>query len=410
MNNGIKDAFGRSFEFIYRHLQMNKNLSLLYNPISIPLLMKLLPAFLLFASILLSSSSFAQAGKKTSILVRFTEPVSYTKIYLDTLAARGAAEFTSADAGSDGSFELNFVLRDENLYKLRLDQANFMWLILTPGEKVSVIPNGKKLGPDATVNGSHHTALLYSALLKSRTFDLKRDSLNKEYNNIQSSPKHDSLSTVIIRNFTENDSLQKATLAEAIKKEPASLAWMFFTDKFDISGDFPFVDNLDRELIKAYPDNTYVRQYHDQVEMERKTGIGKPAPDISLPGVDGNNLSLSSLKGKVVLLDFWASWCGPCRKENPNVVNIYNRYHDKGFDVFSVSLDKDKASWLKGISADNLSWPNHVSDLKYWKSEGAAAYGVTSIPYSVLIDRNGIIVAKKLRGQDLEKKVAELLR
>ncbi|HOW31941.1 MAG TPA: TlpA disulfide reductase family protein, partial [Bacteroidales bacterium] len=160
---------------------------------------------------------------------------------------------------------------------------------------------------------------------------------------------------------------------------------------------------------KTFPANALVKQYHDQVEMERKTAIGQPAPDIALPDSEGNVRKLSSLKGKVVLLDFWASWCGPCRKENPNVVNAYNKFHSKGFEIFSVSLDKDRDAWLKAITADKLAWPDHVSDLKYWKSEGAAIYGVTSIPYSVLIDREGRIVAKKLRGDALDKKVAELL-
>jgi thiol-disulfide isomerase/thioredoxin len=163
-------------------------------------------------------------------------------------------------------------------------------------------------------------------------------------------------------------------------------------------------------MFKAYPENEFVKQYHQQVEVERKTAIGFPAPDIALTDPEGKLLKLSSLKGKVVLIDFWASWCGPCRKENPNVVAVYNQYKDKGFEVFSVSLDKDRDSWLAAIAKDNLIWPNHVSDLKYWKSAGAAAYGVTSIPFTVLVDRKGNIVAKKLRGEELEKQVKELCK
>jgi len=111
-----------------------------------------------------------------------------------------------------------------------------------------------------------------------------------------------------------------------------------------------------------------------------------------------------------VLIDFWASWCGPCRKENPHVVNIYSKYHDKGFEIFSVSLDKDKTSWINAIAKDNLTWANHVSDLKYWKSAAALDYGVSSIPYTVLIDKKGKIVAKKLRGEALENKIKELCK
>jgi thiol-disulfide isomerase/thioredoxin len=116
---------------------------------------------------------------------------------------------------------------------------------------------------------------------------------------------------------------------------------------------------------------------------------------------------LSSLKGKVVLIDFWASWCGPCRKENPNVVRIYNKYHNEGFEIFGVSLDRNRDSWLKAIKNDNLSWI-HVSDLKYWQSEGARLYGVNSIPFTVLLDKDGKILAKGLRGKSLEDKLEEI--
>ena len=177
-----------------------------------------------------------------------------------------------------------------------------------------------------------------------------------------------------------------------------------------MSTDFDIIDKTDAATFKAYPENPFVQQHHQMVEVERKTAIGSPAPEISLMDTEGKIRKLSSLKGKVVLIDFWASWCGPCRKENPHVVAMYGKYKDKGFEIYSVSLDKDRESWLKAIAKDNLTWPNHVSDLKYWKSEGAAAYGVTAIPFTVLVDKKGKIVAKKLRGEELENKVKELCK
>lgn len=108
------------------------------------------------------------------------------------------------------------------------------------------------------------------------------------------------------------------------------------------------------------------------------------------------------------MIDFWASWCGPCRRENPNVVEAYQKYKDKGFDILGVSLDRDKSAWLKGIEEDQLTW-THVSDLKYWQNEVAQLYGVSSIPHSVLLDKDGKIIAKNLRGEDLHKKLEELL-
>lgn len=139
-------------------------------------------------------------------------------------------------------------------------------------------------------------------------------------------------------------------------------------------------------------------------------GVGDVAPDIVMNGPDGVEHKLSDLRGKVVLLDFWASWCGPCRRENPNVVNAYNEYQPKGFEVFSVSLDKQAERWAQAIEQDGLIWPNHVSDLSGWQNAASRAYGVTSIPHAVLIDQNGVIAATHLRGAALKQKLNELLQ
>ena len=135
---------------------------------------------------------------------------------------------------------------------------------------------------------------------------------------------------------------------------------------------------------------------------------GDEAPDIALPDPDGNVRRLSDLRGRLVLIDFWASWCRPCRMENPNVVRLYERYHNYGFEVFSVSLDNNRDAWLKAINDDHLSWPNHVSDLRGWSSAGGRLYGIQSIPATVLVAPDGKILARNLRGPDLENALNQI--
>ena len=164
--------------------------------------------------------------------------------------------------------------------------------------------------------------------------------------------------------------------------------------------------NLLHDEIKNSPKG---REIKKMIDVYASVAIGKVAPDITQFTPDSSSLSLSSLKGKYVLLDFWASWCGPCRRENPNIVAAYNRFKDKGFTVFGVSYDSKKDRWLKAIADDHLDW-QQVSDLQGWQNATSAQYGIKAIPSNILLDQNGVIVAKNIFGKKLVDKLGELLK
>lgn len=159
-------------------------------------------------------------------------------------------------------------------------------------------------------------------------------------------------------------------------------------------------------LKSRYADNEFVR--HLDQKLRTVVMVGMDAPEIAMTDTAGIVRRLSELHGKVVLIDFWASWCGPCRRENPNVVRLYQRYHDQGFEVFSVSLDDNREKWVQAIMKDNLLWPNHVSDLRGWNSAGGRLYGISSIPATVLVGRDGKVLARNLRGPQLEQTLKEI--
>jgi thiol-disulfide isomerase/thioredoxin len=211
-----------------------------------------------------------------------------------------------------------------------------------------------------------------------------------------------------------NKSQQKTYLYTLLNKIPAkSTAY-----KYAVTGILTILVEKNNTLLIEFGDK-YLTDFPDEEESRKAqlmTIINQakaqmldvPAPNIVMADTTGKMRKLSDLKGKVVLIDFWASWCGPCRRENPNVVKLYEEYKGKGFEVFSVSLDQDRERWIKAIKDDGLVWTNHVSDLKYWQNEAARLYQVSSIPRTILLDKEGNIIARDLRGPALEAKLKEV--
>jgi peroxiredoxin len=205
-----------------------------------------------------------------------------------------------------------------------------------------------------------------------------------------------------LRNFlhsTSNPTLAWLTLGWSSRSFPTS---EFDSLLSEAQGKYP--GNLQIGELKASYD-----QQQAAINQQNNAWVGKPAPDLTLPDAAGKAISISSFRGKYLLVDFWASWCGPCRQENPNVVKVYNEFKDKNFTILGVSLDKEKQPWLEAIQKDNLAW-THVSDLKFWNSKAVEIFKFEGIPFNVLIDPQGKIVAQELRGADLEDKLRSLLK
>lgn len=334
----------------------------------------------------------------------------------------------SAVIAADGKFSMKIKADGEGVYNLRLqsDPSEFA-TVINDADKIEVEADFKKQNDFYDVKGSKASKAIEDYFTKvtemqSEKFNLffKADSIRKN--------NGDSL---LVENLTAKqlqliNDLKTYTQQMVRQANNTSLALFILATYQGMALNQNYMLNAFtnpevlaylNEMLSRSPDRTDIAGVRNNVEAaikkanqqaQRTMWVGKQAPELSLPDTEGRYVKLSSFKGKYVLVDFWASWCAPCRRENPNVVQAYNQYRNKNFTILGVSLDRQKAAWEKAIVDDNLNW-THISDLKYWQSEAVAIYQVGTIPFNVLIDPEGKVIAENLRAEGLKQKLSEVL-
>lgn len=342
-------------------------------------------------------------------------------IYLEALAGNKPIVVDSAKLNEKGEFEMNSYSPAPGFYRIKLSESNFGMLVTDSTEKITINGDAKDLGHHYEVEGSPDTKLFMEYSKLAEIHKVRTDSIENIFRVFMVSMKMDSLradslSKALEKPYTEMVKIYSKQVAEKIKQNPTSFASIMAIQQLPPEDYIEVYLSLDQGLSKRYPDNDNIKKFHEMViqtetmvKRSKTIAEGSMAPEIKLPTPDGKELALSSFKGKVVLIDFWASWCAPCRKEMPNVKRIYEKYKNKGFEILGVSLDQDKEAWINAIEKDKLTWPQ-ISDLGFWQSEAVQIYVVQAIPFTVLVDRDGKIIAKNLRGEELENKIAEVLK
>jgi peroxiredoxin len=323
--------------------------------------------------------------------------------------------------GEKGDFKMEGV-SEKGFYRMKLDEKTF-WLFLLEPTKFNVQIDMTKSEDAFKITGSEENDEFQKAFKGLTVIQQELQMAQYTYMYMQQSgASQDSLSAIGAQLEVGAKKMENIC-KDGAKTAKSPLVAMFYVTNLPLQNYAK--ENLEilKRLEKEIPTSSYTKdfratytQYEEQMKAaaqgpvkQEPVTVGSLAPEIALNTPEGKTIALSSLRGKVVLIDFWASWCGPCRNEMPNVVQAYNKFKNKGFTVYSVSLDKDGEAWKKSIKALGMPWENQVSDLKFWNCEAAVRYGVNGIPATFLVDKQGTIIATNLRGAALESKLAEVL-
>jgi len=348
-------------------------------------------------------------------------------VFLDELKGNELITVDSVRVSKDGSFSFTRKIGSPSFYLIKTDNSNFLTLLLEPGEKINLTAYSDSLNYPISLSGSKGSELLASYNLALRNTIRKLSTLRDIYMQNLDKPelplvmeRLDSMAqsymdeiNLYTRNFIDENINSLASLVSLYQQVAPGEYVLHPQDDLD------YFIKVDSSLSLLYPDYEPVKSLHEQVGELISVAAGqdsfsqiplgmKKAPEIALPNPEGDTIKLSSTRGSVVLVDIWAAWCGPCRRENPNLVRIYDLYNDKGFQIYQVSIDKTREAWLKGIKEDGLEKWIHVSDLKYWSSVVVPLFKIESIPANFLLDREGNIIASGLRGENLQNKLAEI--
>lgn len=340
------------------------------------------------------------------------------KFYLEAQSDKGPIQVAETTSDGTGKFEMVGNIPGYGIYQLRMGETpeKVIPLTLVPEDNVKIRASyGSFITP--TVTGTkwadamtNYMQVYQNFVEQKKLLELNRDNLSNEEINRRYLVLRDSVDQFSIRQM-DNDPANPFNfilIASAMPENENFNTW----DEKNLNR----LKRVEHSLMDQFPKSPLVENLSYQVfQLEQKyneylqynAGI-VAAPEIALPTPDGRMIRLSDLKGQYVLIDFWASWCAPCRRENPNVVRLYNKYKDKGFTVFSVSLDEKVEDWKAAIAKDGLAWPNHCSDLQGWNSSVIPSYGFTGIPFTVLLNPEGKYIGVMLRGEELEQKLKEI--